>query len=645
MLPATHTVLLNEIRKKQGRPFFALCRACGLAPADGANAKFYLLKHGYIMENPSTQGLYVVNKNAEAKPARKPLPPAENPYRVVRRNEPGPTYAAETTGVLTSEAKAQRKLAETLETPREEPVYQMAKPEPIVEKSLAEQIAEELRWHEQWDREQEELAAEIEAEESDDDVEGTEDEPEADADSDTPEQEEPELDEDEMANLNPIALQTLEKARATLNIETPAEETKQEEEKPATVYGKALPVPLTPGGKPLVNDAMILEYLTERGPATMAKITEYFGRKGSGLATKLSKMVRQNLISQRDRIPGQLVVYLTNGDYLREVSGSMPKQILPTHSQVNAERGSMLATREQTITVKVSESAGEIKSGQALVLTDEGVKPASTLVDVLKEQVKDLPQSTFFTGDGVSKVVEIAPVEPTRKIKTETFPTPIEIKASVTIHQYDVLTPEEQKAYLELRIMGGLADGVKSFLDLEKLIPDVPAFDLRTMLGVLNKRRRIIRAKAPAGFVAQGKVPAFWQLLDNDSRASRRDRAIGAEEILALFTDSEMVLSTSDIAEVFDRTASGLGVTLNALCKQRKIVKCGESPARYRLANATLSSILEEIEKSFTVKNSDDKPNEDWLPILNRLETLIGGNAAQVLADIQAYLERRMKDD
>jgi hypothetical protein len=633
MLPANHTVLMNEIRKKQGRPIFALCRACGLAPADGANAKFYLLKHGYIIENSSNGGLYLVNKNPEpVKPARV-LQPAENPYRVVRRNEPGQTHAAETTGVLTSEAKLQRKLAETLETPREEPVYQMAKPEPIVEKSVTEQIAEELRWLEQWEREQAELDAEIEAEESDDDIEGTEDEPETDEDADTPD-EEPEPEEEEMANLNPIALETLQKARVSLGVEQPKEEqeTATVETKPATVYGSTIPVPLTPGGKPMVNDDMILEYLTNHGPATMAKITEFFGRKGSGLATKLSKMVRRKLISERDRIPGQLVVYMTNAAYLREVSGSMPKQILPSHSQVNVERGSMLATREQSVVLPVSKSAIEIKPGQALVLTDDGVKPMSQV----------------YVGDGVAKVVETAPVEPTLKVKAETFPAPVEIKASVTITQYDIMTPEEQQTYLRSEILRHLESGNKDVIMLAMDMPDIPAKDIHITCGILNQRRKIIRCpdeELPEGYKLTQKKYKVWKLLDPNNRAARRSRTIELDEILAMFTGPDVVISINEIANAFGRTPSGLGVTMNALCKNRKLVKCGDAPARYRLANVTLAAILEEIDKSFSVKTMVEQPDENWFPILNRLESLIGGDAGAVLAEIQAYLKRRMNDD
>lgn len=638
MLPANHTVLLNEIRKKQGRPIFALCRACGLAPADGANAKFYLLKHGYVVENTSNGGLYLVNRNPEAvvKPARI-AQPVENPYRVVRRNEPGQISSAETTGVLTSEAKLQRKLAETLEAPKEEPVYQMAKPEPIVEKSVTEQIAEELRWLEQWEREQAELDAEIEAEESDDDIEGTEDEPETDEDADTPEHEEPEP-EEEMANLNPIALETLQKARTALGVEQPKEEQETETvetktEKPATVYGSSIPVPLTPGGKPMVNDDMILEYLTNHGPATMAKITEFFGRKGSGLATKLSKMVRQKLISERDRIPGQLVVYMTNAAYLREVSGSMPKQILPAHSQVNAERGSMLATREQTVIMPVSKTFNtEIKPGQALVMTDDGVKSISQV----------------YVGDGVSEVVQVASVEPTLKVKAESFPAPVEISARVTITQYDIMTPEEQQTYLRAEILRHLETGNKDVIMLAMDMPDIPAKDIHITCGILNQRRKIIRCpdeELPEGYKLTQKKYKVWKLLDPNNRAARRSRTIELDEILAMFTGPDVVVSINEIANAFGRTPSGLGVTMNALCKNRKLVKCGDAPARYRLANVTLAAILEEIDKSFSVKTMVEQPDENWFPILNRLESLIGGDAGAVLAEIQAYLKRRMNDD
>lgn len=618
MLPANHTVLLNEIRKKQGRPIFALCRACGLAPADGANAKFYLLKHGYVVENTSNGGLYLVNRNPEAvvKPARI-AQPVENPYRVVRRNEPGQISSAETTGVLTSEAKLQRKLAETLEAPKEEPVYQMAKPEPIVEKSVTEQIAEELRWLEQWEREQ----AELDAEESDDDIEGTEDEPETDEDADTPEHEEPEP-EEEMANLNPIALETLQKARTALGVEQPKEEQETETvetktEKPTTVYGSSIPVPLTPGGKPMVNDDMILEYLTNHGPATMAKITEFFGRKGSGLATKLSKMVRQKLISERDRIPGQLVVYMTNAAYLREVSGSMPKQILPSHSQVNAERGSMLATREQTVIMPVSKSVIEVKPGQALVLTDDGVKPAAQV----------------YVGDGVSEVVQVAPVEPKRKAGPS---------------GYNLLSDENKEKYLRDEILRVLETGNKDVIMLAWHLPDVPAADIHRVCGILNQRRRIIRAKddeLPEGYTLTQKKYKVWKLLDPNNRAARRSRFIDDAEILAMFTGPDVVVSINEIATAFGRTPSGLGVTMNALCKNRKLVKCGDAPARYRLANVTLAAILEEIDKSFSVKTMVEQPDENWFPILNRLESLIGGDAGAVLAEIQAYLKRRMNDD
>lgn len=629
MLPANHTVLLNEIRKKQGRPIFALCRACGLAPADGATAKFYLLKHGYIMENNSTGGLFVINRNPEqVKAPVRILPPAENPYRVLRRNEPGAAQKAESTGLLTSEAKLQRQVAERQEeeSRTETPAFQMAKPEPIVEKTLAEQIAEELRWHEQWEREQ----AELEAEESDEEIEGIEeDQPEETEDtSETPDHEE--SDEEEMANLGQTALQTLEKARVSISAETKPEPVQQVKTL-QTPYGKGIPVPLTPGGKPMVNDDMILEYLTERGPATMAKITEYFGRSGSGLATKLSKMVKQNVISQRDKIPGQLIVYLTNADYLREVGSSMPKQILNIGTPVNVERESQLAVRPQTSAVVEMKAIEKVEVGDVLVKTEDGVKPLALSTTRIKY--------TEDTNIGVQSETR----EP-----LETFPAPIEIKASVTITQYDIMSPEEQQTYLRAEILRHLESGHKDVIMLAMDMPDIPAKDIHITCGILNQRRKIIRCpdeELPEGYKITQKKYKVWKLLDPNNRAARRSRTIDLDEVLAMFTTPETVVSINEIAAAFGRTPSGLGVTMNALCKHRKLVKCGEVPARYRLANVTLAAILEEIDKSFSVKTMVEQPDENWFPILNRLENLIGGDAGAVLAEIQAYLKRRISDD
>lgn len=616
MLSANQQVLFNEIKKKQGRPIFALCRACGLAPADGAKAKLELIQLGVITEHNASSGLYLLYKNGlPEKPKAKPAP-YENPFQVLRRNEPA-KVTAEQNGFMTSEAKRQREeIARLEESERTEPAaYVMEKPKPIKEKSLAEQIAEELRWHEQFDREQEELEAEEQTDEEFDRPE-TEQDREAIADFDREHAEpEPETESEEMANLSPTALAVLEKARANVNaeeepakVETPApvDPVQRAKEQAAKVV-----VPLTPGGKPMVNDEMIVEFLIDHGPATMATITKNFNRHGSGLATKLHKMVKNKIISERDRVPGSLVVYLTNADYLKEVGSTMPKQILPVGAKpVNVERDSMLGVREQTVTMKAVE---KIEAGDVLVKTDDGVKPAQL-------------------SPGVS--VEEPP---------KALPPEIEIKATVTIHQYDIMETKEKEEYLRQRILTSMREGPQSLKTLERVLVGVPGSDIREMLSLLSKRRRIIRTKAVDD--GEGKTPAQWELLEKDSRESRMKRVISAEEIIALFPDAETILTTATIAEVFDRTASGLGVTLNALCKQRKLVKCGEAPARYRLPNATLNSILEEIENSFSVKSKEDLPEENWLPILNRLETLIGGNAGQVLADIQAYLKRRMKDD
>ena len=623
MLPANHTVLLNEIRKKQGRPIFALCRACGLAPADGATAKFYLLKHGYIMENNSTGGLFVINRNPEqVKAPVRILPPAENPYRVLRRNEPGAAQKAESTGLLTSEAKLQRQVAERQEeeSRTETPAFQMAKPEPIVEKSLVEQIAEELRWHEQWEREQ----AELEAEESDEEIEGIEeDQPEETEDtSETPDHEE--SDEEEMANLGQTALQTLEKARVSISAETKPEPVQQVKTL-QTPYGKGIPVPLTPGGKPMVNDDMILEYLTERGPATMAKITEYFGRSGSGLATKLSKMVKQNVISQRDKIPGQLIVYLTNADYLREVGSSMPKQILNIGTPVNVERESQLAVRPQTSAVIEMKAVEKVEVGDLLVKTEDGVKPLALSTPRIKY--------TEDTNIGVQS-------EHREPLETPTGPQ--------GPSDYSLLSDENKEKYLRDEILRVLETGNKDVIMLACHLPNVPAADIHRVCGILNQRRRIIRAKddeLPEGYKLTQKKYKVWKLLDPNNRAARRSRFIDDAEILALFTGPDVVVSITEIATAFGRTPSGLGVTMNALCKHRKLVKCGDAPARYRLANVTLAAILEEIDKSFSVKTMVEQPDENWFPILNRLENLIGGDAGAVLAEIQAYLKRRISDD
>ena len=644
MLSANQQVLFNEIKKKQGRPIFALCRACGLAPADGAKAKLELIQLGVITEHNASSGLYLLVKNGlPEKPKARPKP-VENPYQVVRRNEPT-KFVAEQNGFMTSEAKRQREETARLEeSERTEPAaYVMEKPKPIKEKSLAEQIAEELRWHEQFDREQEELEAEEQTEEEHDfefDRPETEQDREAIADFDREHAEpEPETESEKMANLSPTALAVLEKARANVNAEE-EEETKMETPAPVEPVKSKVVVPLTPGGKPMVNDDMILEFLTNHGPATMATITSSFNRHGSGLATKLHKMVKNKVISERDRVPGSLVVYMTNADYLKEVSSSMPKQVLPVGAKpVNAERGSMLGVRDQTtFTAKTDE---EIKFGTAVASTENGmVKVAeqttfAPLPEFIKEQVKALPQSSFFAED---KPAQLHP-------GVSVYEPPKTINTGPVLNMYELMNDDEKGNYLWNRILECLASGPKSSVDLEHRILDVPGFEIRKMLSNLNKRRRIIRAKGdiPANHV--GKIPAHWQLLDNASRESRRLRSVGDDEILALFPDAETILTTTTIADVFGRTASGLGVTLNALCKRRKLVKCGDSPARYRLANATLTSILEEIENSFTVNNKEDLPDENWLPILNRLETLIGGNAGQVLADIQAYLKRRMKDD
>lgn len=644
MLSANPTVLLNEIRKKQGRTIFALCRACGLAPADGATAKFYLLKHGYVVEHSASSGLFLVNRSPQ--PATPPVKrvPVENPYQVLRRNEPL-KVTGEETGRLTSEAKSQRAATEQLEQSErtDAPAYVMAKPKPIKEKTLAEQIREELEWHANFDRERAERDAEEEfVEEAPETDQDREDLAQFDREHAEPETE---LEEEEMANLSPTALNVLEKARAAWNTDNVKEE---EPAKAPVVFGKNIPVPTTPGGKPLVSDEMILEFLTDRGPATMGTITTHFGRTGCGLATKLSKMVKHGIICQRDKVPGVLIVYLTKGDYLKEIGKSLPEQKLPVMAKTfNVERGTMLHTREQTTAVAAEEIKPKTLTVFGMNVTEQKeIEPGVMLVDNGAGLVK-VAEFTSFTPHAKTETFEspgVSVYEPPKKVE-QRFPTPVEISANFSISVYDVMEPVEQQAYLSKKILESLEHGNKNLIVLAAEFPEVPSADIHKALGLLNQRRRILKCQpdeiSSEYLQSERKRYAFWKLAPVNERKKRQ---LSSESILALFTDSN-VLDLATLAAEFQRTASTLAPTMNVLVREGRLVKVAEAPAQYRKPNASLASILDEIDKSFSVKTIVEKPDENWFPILNRLEILIGGDAGAVLAEIQAYLKRRLKDD
>lgn len=619
MLSANPTVLLNEIRKKQGRTIFALCRACGLAPADGANAKFYLLKHGYVVEHSASSGLFLVNRNPQPAAAQVKRAPVENPYQVIRRNEPA-KYQGEETGRLTSEAKRQREAAARQEESErlEAPVFVMEKPEPLVEKTVVEQLREEFAWLDQWEREQAELQEEVEAEEQVEEEFVEEPEP----DAEVPDETETEPEDEEMANLGPTALAVLQKARAIVNEEeqksVPIEQHAPIQTSP---FGNELPVPQTDGKQPNVTDEMIVELL-QRGPATMGQITAHFGRRGSALATKLSKMVKNGLISQREKVQGVLVVYLSNEEYLKEVGKSLSEQKLPVVAKsFNVERGTMLHTREQVTAVAVE----KVEAGEILVSVEGGVKPATTLI------------SSGTGDDSLNKAIE--------KQFGSKGSTVEDLKLPTFESQYDSMETKEKEEYLRQRIMVSLQSGNKNVIVLAAEMPDIPSADIHKMLGTLNQRRRILKCtpeEVSSEYVqSERKRYSFWKLAPVNGRVKR---VLNTEDILAYF-EEDAVVELSFLATEFQRVASSLAPTINALVREGRLIKVGESPAQYRKPNASLATIIAEIDKSFSVKTMVEKPDENWFPILNRLETLIGGDAGASLAEIQAYLKRRLKDD
>lgn len=619
MLSANPTVLLNEIRKKQGRTIFALCRACGLAPADGAIAKFYLLKHGYVVEHSASSGLFLVNRNPQPAAAPVKRAPVENPYQVIRRNEPA-KYQGEETGRLTSEAKRQREAAARQEESErlEAPVFVMAKPEPLVEKTVVEQLREEFAWLDQWEREQAELQEEVEAEEQVEEEFVEEPEP----DAEVPDETETEPEDEEMANLGPTALSVLQKARAVVN-EEEQKSVPIEQHAPIRMapFGNELPVPTTDGKQPNVSDEMIVELL-QKGPATMGQITAHFGRRGSALATKLSKMVKNGLISQREKVQGVLVVYLSNAEYLKEVGKSLPEQKLPVVAKsFNVERGTMLHTREQVTAVAVE----KVEAGDVVASVDGGVKPATTLI------------SSGTGDDSLNKAIE--------KQFGHKGSTVADLKLPTFESQYDIMEPKEKEEYLRQRILVSLQSGSKNVIVLATEMPNIPSADIHKMLGTLNQRRRILKCtpeEIPGEHVqSERKRYSFWKLAPVNGRTKR---VLNTEDILAYFEEGA-VLELSFLATEFQRVASSLAPTINALVREGQLIKVGESPAQYRKPNSNLASIIAEIDKSFSVKTMVEKPDENWFPILNRLETLIGGDAGASLAEIQAYLKRRLKDD
>lgn len=677
MLSATQQTLVNEIQKKQGRPIFALCKACGLSLADGAAAKLDLLKMGVIMENPSTSGLFVVNTNITSKPVeQRRLPPAENPFQVLRRNEPGLLQTGETLGVMTKEAKQQRAAATKEENADRAGIAetQSEDMDPEAHAQMMREMKEEFAFL----NELAEIEQAMEAAEADE--EPVEEVEEMDSDIAPEDSDEPENTEDEeMANLGAKSLAALEEARNRMN--QPATPEPEETKLPVNAepkYTTKVPVkPTTPTGMPSVNDDMIIEFLTKNGPHTLARITSAFGRTGVGLASKLSKLVKQGKISQRDRVQGEYVVYLSNADRLREVAGSAPKQLLPSTPQVNAERTSMVATRDQetgelkptkveelkvgdgfarencgldwavnegaffekaaTVSLPVAEGA-EVKVGDAVVTTPEGVMPLDKTKGTM---LINTPEAIRAAQDER----RLARTQPDEKPKYGTFDNENGFVPEPMVNRYSSISDEteKQRHLLEL-ILNTLQFGHMDVYMLNDRMPNVPFAVLHESLQLLNQRRRIVKCPAdeiPEGYQCLGKKYSLWKVVPADNR---KKRALAVDDLLDQFT-GDQVLELSHFVARYQRSASSMAVAMNDLVKQGKLVKVGNNPPSFRKPNASVASILDQIEQSFSVKNEVEKPDENWFPILNRLETLLGGDAGAALAEIQAYLQRRMKDD
>jgi flagellar biosynthesis GTPase FlhF len=694
MLSATQQTLVNEIQKKQGRPIFALCKACGLSLADGAAAKLDLLKLGVIMENPSTGGLFVVNTHITSKPVERPKQaPAENPFQVLRRNEPGLMQACEQLGVMTKEAASQRQSAAKAENADRAGIAETTSEDmdPIAHEQMMREMKEEFAFL----NELAEIEQEMEAAEADD--EPVEEVEEMDSDIATESSDETEQTEnEEMANLSQTSLHVLQQARERLaQPAQPAEETKLPVNAEPKSTTKVSAQPTTPTGMPSVNDDMLIEFLAKNGPNTLARITSAFGRTGVGLASKLAKLVKQGKISQRDRVAGEYVVYLSNSDYLREVSGSVPKQLLPQSPQVNAERTTMVATRDQDTGELKPTKIDEVQTGGELVqealpagvavmkvAEGENVEPGDAvaadengLVKVVKELAKTTTQDEFFEKADTQKgamlvntpeairqaqddrrLARTAPPKDRPGVTAEEPPSWLfhrddsETECSAEkpdpiVNRYSSINDETErhKHLLEL-ILSTLQFGFMDVFMLTDRLPNVPFAVMHEALQLLNQRRRIVKCSAdetPEDYANLGKKYSLWKVVPANNR---KKRALAVDDLLAQFSDDQ-VRSLEFFVERYQRSASSMAVAMNDLVKQGKLVKVGNNPPTFRKPNASVSSILDQIEQSFSVKNVVEKPDENWFPILNRLESLLGGDAGAALAEIQAYLQRRMKDD
>lgn len=133
-----------------------------------------------------------------------------------------------------------------------------------------------------------------------------------------------------------------------------------------------------------------------------------------------------------------------------------------------------------------------------------------------------------------------------------------------------------------------------------------------------------------------GKVR--WRLVV--SRASRR---LKRSEILKLF-DEKLELSAAEIANRLGRESRSLGTILSAMTIAGEIVRVSVHPSIYRRpSDIGLLEALEQINSiSIPRKCEIEKPKEDWLPVLVKLQQTLGGPAGAIVGEVHAYLLRQL---
>ncbi len=219
----------------------------------------------------------------------------------------------------------------------------------------------------------------------------------------------------------------------------------------------------------------------------------------------------------------------------------------------------------------------------------------------------------------------------------ENFDPNIEHLASLASNSPAPGTPEFQelcyKVIAAISARGGAATAqqVTEYFDYK-----YPYNDINFILGHLNQRSRVSKQ--------QGNAPSAATVWVLAKRVTAADATVLYSDICEAIREAGHSLTTNQLAEITGKTPTRISTSANNYVKSGKLVKnVKDSVTYWDLPDTSAETALSEIEAFLKPKLNIEKPDPQWLPVINKLATGIGGNAGAMLSDVASYLDNILK--